>query len=228
MTVPALVAPTAATEPARRSRASVGRPATRPGASPETRRAGFVLYVAADSPLDRPGIDDLARVAETLSKLVREWLPHTRTRAVLSGTGSPSGKVAPFDALEAAHPADGDLEPRPTSGDEFRARLAALPTGRRVVIDLAARQLVVDDETCPLTHQEFDLLRYLALAAGRVVSREELHDQAWRRGGVAPSSRTVDVHVRRLRAKSGIDALITTVRGAGYRLNPVPGLRIVE
>ncbi len=215
-------APTAPTE--RSEPADHPGPVSQPEASAEARRAGFVLYVAADTRLERPDIDDLARVAGTLSELVREWLPHARTRAVLSGAArSPDG----FPELDALRE-EAQVQALPTSGEEFRARLAALPTGHRVVIDLPARLLVVDGEVCTLTRQEFDLLRYLALAAGRVVSREELHDAAWQRPGVASASRTVDVHVRRLRAKSGLDALITTVRGAGYRLNGLPGLRIVE
>ena len=76
-------------------------------------------------------------------------------------------------------------------------------------------------------HAEFDLVAYLARSAGRVVSRDELYDGAWRSQDLSDRTRTVDVHVRRVRAKSGLGGLIATVRGVGYRLNALDGLRVV-
>jgi DNA-binding response OmpR family regulator len=69
-----------------------------------------------------------------------------------------------------------------------------------------------------LTFREFELLRFLASEPGRVFTREELLREVWGYdfyGG----TRTVDVHVRRLRAKLGPadEHLIETVRGVGYR-----------
>ena len=69
-----------------------------------------------------------------------------------------------------------------------------------------------------LTFKEFELLRYLATHAGRVFTRAQLLQEVWGYdyyGG----TRTVDVHVRRLRAKLGLEyeALIGTVRNVGYR-----------
>ncbi len=72
-----------------------------------------------------------------------------------------------------------------------------------------------------LTFKEFELLKYLAQHPGRVFTRDQLLAEVWGYdyyGG----SRTVDVHVRRLRAKLGADheALIGTVRNVGYRFVP--------
>jgi DNA-binding response OmpR family regulator len=69
-----------------------------------------------------------------------------------------------------------------------------------------------------LTFKEFELLKYLAQHPGRVFTRDQLLQEVWGYdyfGG----TRTVDVHVRRLRAKLGTDneALIGTVRNVGYR-----------
>ena len=69
-----------------------------------------------------------------------------------------------------------------------------------------------------LTFKEFELLKYLAQHPGRVFSREQLLQEVWGYdyyGG----TRTVDVHVRRLRAKLGTEheQLIGTVRNVGYR-----------
>ncbi|WP_454048895.1 winged helix-turn-helix domain-containing protein [Cellulomonas sp. Marseille-Q8402] len=108
----------------------------------------------------------------------------------------------------------------------FEELLAALPLTPAVVVDLPGRRLVVDGRDVELTRQEFDLVGYLARSAGRVVSRDELYDGAWRTQDLSAETRTVDVHVRRVRAKSGLDGLITTVRGVGYRLNAIEGLRV--
>ncbi|MEO9222271.1 MAG: response regulator transcription factor [Mycobacteriaceae bacterium] len=88
-------------------------------------------------------------------------------------------------------------------------------------------ELVIDEDTysarlrgkpLDLTYKEFELLKYLAQHAGRVFTRAQLLHEVWGYdffGG----TRTVDVHVRRLRAKLGADqeALIGTVRNVGYK-----------
>ena len=87
-------------------------------------------------------------------------------------------------------------------------------------IDPSAHTVTVDDAPVSLTRREFDLLRALVEARGRVLSREYLLDHVW--GYTAAEeieSRTVDVHVRRLRQKLGVEGQrIGTVTGVGYRL----------
>jgi DNA-binding response OmpR family regulator len=115
----------------------------------------------------------------------------------------------------------------PTPVDRrFEELLASLPLTRSVVVDLPGRRLVVDGAPVDLTRQEFDLVAYLARSAGRVVTRDELFAAAWRSQDLSAATRTIDVHVRRVRAKSGLDGLIATVRGVGYRLNVLDGLRV--
>lgn len=131
-----------------------------------------------------------------------------------------------------AHRTGGTADPAadlPTQADlrRFEELLAALPLSPAVVVDLPGRRLVVDGQDVDLTRQEFDLVAYLARSAGRVVTRDELYDGAWRSQDLSDRTRTVDVHVRRVRAKSGLDGLIATVRGVGYRLNALDGLRVV-
>lgn len=130
-------------------------------------------------------------------------------------------------AVRHARPAEpaADL---PTQADlrRFEELLAALPSTPAVLVDLPGRRLVVDGRDLDLTRQEFDLVAYLARSAGRVVTRDELYDGAWRSQDLSDRTRTVDVHVRRVRAKSGLDGLIATVRGVGYRLNALDGLRV--
>lgn len=88
-----------------------------------------------------------------------------------------------------------------------------------LVIDEQAWVARVGNRDLDLTYTEFELLKYLAQQPGRVFSREQILDGVW---GVDyyGGTRTVDVHIRRLRAKLGPDkeALIGTVRNVGYRL----------
>jgi DNA-binding response OmpR family regulator len=87
-----------------------------------------------------------------------------------------------------------------------------------LLIDIAGYEVRVAGRRIELTHQEFELLRFLAHHRGRVFTRNALLERAWGyqyTGG----TRTVDIHVRRVRSKLG-DAgeLIETVRNVGYKL----------
>ena len=88
----------------------------------------------------------------------------------------------------------------------------------QVAIDTETYRVTAGGRALDLTFKEFELLRYLALHPGRVSTRPALLREVWGYdfyGG----TRTVDVHVRRLRAKLGPEHehLIETVRGVGYR-----------
>ncbi len=87
-----------------------------------------------------------------------------------------------------------------------------------VVVDEATYTAKLGGRVLDLTFKEFELLKYLAQHPGRVFTRDQLLQEVWGYdyfGG----TRTVDVHVRRLRAKLGSDheSLIGTVRNVGYR-----------
>jgi DNA-binding response OmpR family regulator len=88
-----------------------------------------------------------------------------------------------------------------------------------VVIDESSYSAKVHGKPLDLTYKEFELLKFLAQHPGRVFSRDQLLSEVWGYdyfGG----SRTVDVHIRRLRAKLGdLEGLISTVRNVGYRFN---------
>jgi DNA-binding response OmpR family regulator len=89
-----------------------------------------------------------------------------------------------------------------------------------VVIDESSYSAKVHGKPLDLTYKEFELLKFLAQHPGRVFSRDQLLSEVWGYdyfGG----SRTVDVHIRRLRAKLGdLEGLISTIRNVGYRFNP--------
>ncbi len=89
-----------------------------------------------------------------------------------------------------------------------------------LIIDTNAYTVQLGTEQLNLTYKEFELLHYLASHPGKVISRDTLLQDVWGYdyfGG----SRTVDVHIRRLRAKLGpkYEAMITTVRNVGYRFD---------
>src|SRR5262252_2342984 len=92
----------------------------------------------------------------------------------------------------------------------------------RLSIDPGRHRVEVGGAVVELTPKEFDLLRALAEARGRVLSREFLLDRVWGYASASEiESRTVDVHVRRLRIKLGAEgARIVTVKSVGYRLEP--------
>ena len=112
----------------------------------------------------------------------------------------------------------------PASVDGWLTGLVAveLGVGEGDILDVAARQLVLDERRIGLTPLEFDVMHYLTEREGTAVSRTELLADVWGYdydGG----SNVVDVVVRSLRKKLGERAaLIETVRGTGYRLGSTP------
>ena len=88
-----------------------------------------------------------------------------------------------------------------------------------LVIDLAGYEAHLNGRKLEFTHQEFELLRFMAQHRGRVFTRDQLLQKVWGyeyTGG----TRTVDIHVRRLRAKLGgeVGGLIETIRNVGYKM----------
>jgi len=108
-----------------------------------------------------------------------------------------------------------------------RARAAAVSADVVVVgplqIDRAHHRVTASGRPIELTATEFRLLLTLALRRGRVQNRAQLLEDVWE---AAPDvqTRTVDMHVQRLRAKLGTEAdLIETIRGFGYRMRAMNG-----
>jgi two-component system phosphate regulon response regulator PhoB len=108
-----------------------------------------------------------------------------------------------------------------------RARVAAIAgdvvSVGPLVIDRAHHRVSIAGRHVELTATEFKLLLTLAMRRGRVQSRAQLLEDVWE---AAPDvqTRTVDMHVQRLRAKLGTETeLIETIRGFGYRLRVVNG-----
>ena len=131
--------------------------------------------------------------------------------------------------LHTAGPAEVEARIRLAIGRRTAAAVAAAPDEIRsgeLAIDEATYAARLRGRVLDLTFKEFELLKFLAQHPGRVFTRAQLLQEVWGYdyfGG----TRTVDVHVRRLRAKLGPEheALIGTVRNVGYRFVPVKGER---
>lgn len=120
--------------------------------------------------------------------------------------------VARMRAVMRRSPADlgTDPEERPVQIGDIR-------------LDAGRREVTVAGEVVELARKEFDLLQRLMESPGRVVPRERLLDDVWGADYVG-DTKTLDVHMRRLRSKIDLDtnepSRISTVRGVGYRFEP--------
>lgn len=120
--------------------------------------------------------------------------------------------------LTSAGPAEVDVRLKLATSPAQRTDSDQLIHTGSIVIDEAGYSAKLNGEHLDLTYTEFELLKYLAQHPGRVFSRQQLLSDVWGYdyyGG----TRTVDVHVRRLRAKLGpeYESVIGTVRNVGYR-----------
>jgi DNA-binding response OmpR family regulator len=205
-------------------------------------RAGYVTLIAAD------GQDALTTAAQHWPDLVvldlmlpridglevmRRLREHDRGRLpiiLLTAKGEESDRIV---GLQLG--AD-DYVVKPFSPAELVARVDAVlrrveaPVDERpaiefgdLVIDPAARRVLVAGEEAQLTVREFDLLLFLARSPGHVFSRNQLMDAVWQYSFYSDTS-TVTVHMRRLRSKiEPIPAQprhLQTVWGVGYRFQP--------
>ncbi len=113
-----------------------------------------------------------------------------------------------------------DYIPKPFSLREQQLRLGDLRfDGQHLVAECRGR-------TVEITRREMDIVVYLHRHAGRIVGRRELLTEVWQYADAGIETRTVDIHVLKLRKKiaalAGDAPFITTVRGEGYRLDLAP------
>ena len=162
-------------------------------------------------------------------QLAKQWRSHARSKAVpilmLTARGDEPDKVQGLDAG-----AD-DYITKPFSPQELLARMRAVLRRRApeqagdsvsigdLQLDAGAHRVTYQGQDIKLGPTEFRLLHYLMKHAERVHSRAQLQDKIWG-DHVYIEERTVDVHIKRLRAALGAaGACIETVRGSGYRIS---------
>jgi DNA-binding response OmpR family regulator len=131
--------------------------------------------------------------------------------------------VKPFSVKELLARVEAVLRRSPERPSDVRK--VSFPGGSA---DLARSEVRLDDgERVPLSEREAELLRYLASNSGRAVSREEILRRVWRLDPGGIETRTIDMHVARLREKLGDGAspprVILTVRGRGYMFAAAEG-----
>ncbi len=192
-----------------------------------------ILPADASALVDAPEADALlidARRELAMAKSLCRVLQTTGVLApliVVVTEGGLAGLTAEWGVddvvLDTAGPAEVEARLRLAAGRRAESaddEAAPITTGS-LVIDETTYSVRLRGRLLDLTYKEFELLKYLAQHPGRVFTRSQLLQEVWGYdyfGG----TRTVDVHVRRLRAKLGIEheLLIGTVRNVGYRFVP--------
>ena len=171
--------------------------------------------VFLDARRDLAGAKALARVMRTTGLSVP--LIVVVTEGGLAAMSSEWG--ADDIVLETAGPGEVDARIRLALSRDKGESNDELITSAGVVIDESSYSARVDGKPMDLTLIEFELLKYLMQHPGRVFSRAQLLSEVWGYG-YAGETRTVDVHIRRIRAKLGDrNGLIGTEYGRGYRFN---------
>lgn len=198
------------------ARQDVATNAPRIRAVPEgTQARGFVLYVGIDEAKAAAAGTSLHRIVEALKALTAGLAPTAETYAAVAIAPEGAGGRDVDVVRLALQDPSALAKHRDTADDLDRA-----PGG--VVVDISRKRVILDNETASLTYKEFELLQYLVLREGRTIERAELISSLWTAADEedAPNERTIDVHVRRLRAKLGrYEDIVRTVRGAGYRFD---------
>ena len=196
-------------------------PATRRPTT-DTEARGFALYVGLDEQTAAQANTSLTEVVVALRQKLNELVPNLAEETFAAVA------LAPKDAggrnLDVVRTALHD----PRALDQLTAAQLRNSSETGLVIDLQRRKVLSGGENAGLTNREFELINYLIEHRGETISRRELIDSVWADDPEsAPNDRTVDVHVRRLRAKiSGYEDVIRTIRGGGYRFDAHPDVTV--
>jgi DNA-binding response OmpR family regulator len=163
-------------------------------------------------------LEEIRRARPTLPVIILTARGDEKDRVRGLRAGADDYVVKPFSIKELLARVDAVLRRSPERPQDLAT--LPIPGGR---VDLEKREVrFADGESAELSQREAELLRYLAINAGRVVSRDEILSRVW---GIEPGAtletRTIDVHVARLREKlrdhESAAGLLVTVRGRGYR-----------
>jgi len=186
--------------------------------APETEARGFALYVGVDEATAAAAGVTLSELVMALRKTVADLIPSAAEETYAAVALAPKGLGGrPIDVVRTAL-----RDPR--AMDRLNKAREDVEDTRGLVIDSSRRKVTANGEAADLTYKEFELLNYLIEHEGATVSRKEIIDVIWNEAdGEVPNDRTIDVHIRRLRAKiSGYEDIIRTVRGSGYRFDKHP------
>ena len=189
---------------------------------------GLALYVGLGAEGGAHNHELLIELSHAVAALVAEFAPGATTRSALSlGSRSPHTAVVSRvrDDLATAAVVPGHARWPVTQRTERVWRETV--ERRHLIVNVAAREVTISGHPVAMTYKEFALLEYLLRASHRAVTREELLTTVWHKRAWKSGTRTIDVHVRRLREKLGGCLQIVTVRGVGYRCDPTPEVVLV-
>ncbi|MFF8186558.1 winged helix-turn-helix domain-containing protein [Microbacterium sp. NPDC016588] len=190
-------------------------PAARGALPAGTAPRGFALYVGIDEAKAAEAGVSLGTLVEALRRTLGELAPAAETYATVALAPAGAGGRDVDVVRLALHEPSAVARTKEEPAEEDRA-----PRG--VVVDISRKRVLIDGESAAFTFKEFELLQYLVLREGRTIERTELVSSLWEGAtdDEAPGERTIDVHVRRLRAKLGAyEDIVRTVRGVGYRFD---------
>ncbi len=201
-------------------------------------REGYETVVAADGlealvEFDRSGADlvllDLMLPALSGTEVCRELRQRSAVPIIML-----TAKDSEVDIVVGLELGADDYVTKPYSTRELLARIRAVMrrqvdaadfddstlTAGSVRMDVEKHQVTVDGAVMPMPLKEFELLEVLLRNAGRVLTRGQLIDRVWG-ADYFGDTKTLDVHVKRIRSKIEIDPsnprMLVTVRGLGYR-----------
>jgi DNA-binding winged helix-turn-helix (wHTH) protein len=185
---------------------------------------GFALYVGISEQDAQDAGLTLAQIAQALKQTIATLVPAKASETYAAIALAPEGSTGRnLDITRLAL-----REPRATStptNTEADDKTAAMG----LVVDLTRKRLFVDGANAQLTCKEFELFAFLIENTGETVSRKQIADISDRCGESTPNARTIDVHVRRLRAKiAGYEDVIRTSRGVGYRFDKHPDVLVQQ
>jgi len=187
-----------------------------PADLPATRSPrGFALYVGLDEIKAAEAGVSLPLLVDALRRTLAELAPGADTHATVAlaphGSGGRDLDVVRLALQEPGAVARAKASIEDVEKDEDYG----------VTVDISRKRVLIDGESAAFTYKEFELLQYLVLREGRTIERSELVDALWQSpDDETPGERTIDVHVRRLRAKLGrYEDIVRTVRGVGYRFD---------
>jgi DNA-binding response OmpR family regulator len=191
----------------------------------QTEARGFALYVGINEETAAAAGISLAQLVAALRNTVAELVPaaaqETYAAVALApkGIGGKSVDVV-RTALRDPRAIDKLVVGAQHSDDNQPAK--------GIVIDTLRKKVFVDGDNADLTNKEYELVNYLVENEGETISRREIVEIIWSDDEEnAPNDRTIDVHIRRLRAKiAGYEDIIRTIRGGGYRFDKHPDVLV--
>lgn len=212
-------APTAATS------APTAATSTLTAVPTETEARGFALYVGINEETAAAAGISLAQLVAALRNTVAELVPAAANETYAAVALAPKGVGGKsVDVVRTAL-----RDPRAID----KLVVGAQPEddnqpAKGIVIDTLRKKVFVDGNNADLTNKEYELINYLVENEGETISRREIVEIIWSDDEEnAPNDRTIDVHIRRLRAKiAGYEDIIRTIRGGGYRFDKHPDVLV--